>query len=862
MKTRKTPPRLFLRFFRWYCHPRLVDHIEGDLIEDYGEKLKTSGRRKADVHFIIDVIRLCRPRIIRPVRGYTNLNTTAMYKSYFKIAWRNLLKNKGYSSINIAGLAVGMTIALLIGLWIWDEVSFNSYFANRDRLAQVMLNQTHEGTIYTGSTIQMPLGDALRSGYSHDIEAVSLASWNSPFIISHGANKLTGKGMWVQPDFPSMFSLKMLSGNYKALNDPSTMLISSSLAKAIFGNGDPINKSLRIDNRFDLVVGGVYEDLPHNTTFHESQLLLPWDNKENWMNTQTDNWMNHCGNLFVQLRSGSSAQVVSEKIRAVPTPHIKQWKEEVMLHALTDLHLYNEFENGKVSGGRIQFVWLFGIVGVFVLLLACINFMNLSTARSEKRAKEVGIRKAIGSARGQIVKQFLSESIVVAFLSFAMSLILAQLSLPYFNALADKKIFVPWGEPVFWLAMIGFTLFTGLISGSYPAFFLSSFRPVKILKGFSAVGRLAVLPRKVLVVVQFTVSVTLIICTMIVFRQIQFAKERSAGYNRDGLITVGLHSPELRNNVQVIKNELLQKRLVESMALSSQSPAQFSNNNGIDWRGKDPGLVVFFRNVGVTPDYGKTVNWTIARGRDFSADLPGDSAAMIINQKAAGIMGFEDPVGEITEFGGKKFTIIGVANDMLTQSPYAPAEPAFFITDDWMSVIVMRLNDKKPVDDALAEIAEVFRKYNPETPFDYSFVNAEYGRKFSAEERIGSLAGLFAVLAIFISCLGLFGLASFVAEQRAKEIGIRKVLGATVASLWKMLSKDFVILTVIACAISIPLCIMFMNNWLMQYEYRTTLTWQVFAIAALGAVALTLITVSFQAIKAAVANPVKNLRSE
>ncbi len=851
-----------MRFFRWYCHPRLADHIEGDLIEDYGDRLKRSGVKKADIRFIIDVIRLFRPGIIRPVSTYNNLNTSAMYRSYFKIAWRNLLKNKGYSSINIAGLAVGMSIALLIGLWIRDEVSFNSAFANRDRLAQVMLNQTHEGTVYTGSTIQMPLGDALRSRYAHDIEAASLASWNSSYIVSRGDNKLTGKGMWVEPDFPSMFSLKMLSGNYDALRDPATMLISSSLAKMIFGNDDPMNKPLRIDNRFDLVVGGVYEDLPHNTAFYETQMLLPWHNDENWMNTQTDDWMNHCGALYVLLREGTNPVTVNEKIRAVPTPHITRWKEEIMLQPFRDLHLYNEFENGKASGGRIQFVWLFGTVGLFVLLLACINFMNLSTARSEKRAREVGIRKAIGSARGQIIHQFLSESLVVTFLSFVICLIIVQVSLPYFNTLADKKISVPWEEPMFWLAMTGFTVFTGLISGSYPAFFLSGFRPVKILKGITGLGRLAVLPRKVLVVVQFTVSVTLIISTMIVFRQIQFARERSAGYQRDGLVTVGLHTPELRNNVGVIRNELIQKGVVESMALSSQSPANFSNNNGLEWRGKEPGLEIFFRNVGVTPDYGKTVGWTIAKGRDFSADLPGDSAAMIINQKAASVMRFDDPIGEVVEFWGRKYTIIGVANDMLTQSPYEPAQPALFITNDWMNYIVMRLNETAPVHETLATIGEVFRKYNPEAPFDYSFVNDEYGRKFAAEERIGSLAGLFAVLAIFISCLGLFGLASFVAEQRAKEIGIRKILGATVAGLWKMLSRDFVVLTVIACVVSIPLCFIFMNNWLMQYEYRTTITWHVFAAAATGAIMLTLVTVSFQAIRAAMANPVRNLRSE
>ncbi|MBT1704755.1 ABC transporter permease [Fulvivirgaceae bacterium PWU20] len=784
-----------------------------------------------------------------------------MYQSYFKIAWRNLVKNKGYSSINIVGLAIGMAVAMSIALWVWDEVSFDSYFTNRERLAQVMVSQTNEGVTYTHGTVQMPLGDALRNGYASDFNSVSLASGNNSFMLTHNETKLPANGMWVQHEFSSMFTLKMLSGNYAALNNPSTMLISSSLAKSLFGEDDALNKSIRIDTRFDLVVGGVYEDFPYNTTFQGVKMLLPWDNKENWLNRQTA-WTNHCGQLFVLLNDAVDLQGASEKIKAVPTSHIDKWKEEVMLHPMSDLHLYNAFENGKASGGRIQFVWLFGVIGVFVLLLACINFMNLSTARSEKRAKEVGIRKTIGSIRNQIVTQFLSESIMLSTLSLVISLVLVELSLPYFNMIADKRIAVPWESTTFWLIIITFTLFTGLIAGSYPAFYLSAFKPVKILKGAFIAGRSAVLPRKVLVVVQFTVSLTLIIGTMIIFWQIQHARERSAGYNRDGLITVGMYSTELRKNVEVIKNELLQKGVIESMALSSQSPAHFSNNNGIEWRGKDPGLVVFFRNVGVTPDYGKTVGWKLIKGRDFSPDLPSDSSAIIVNKNAARIMGFEDPLGEVVTFRGKQFTVIGVTEDMITQSPYASSEPSFFITDDWMGFIVMRLSESVPTPDALDKVQKVFKKHDPASPFNFSFVNADYAKKYSTEERIGNLSALFAILAIFISCLGLFGLASFVAEQRTKEIGIRKVLGATVVSIWKMLSKEFVMLTFIACGIAIPISFILMDKWLVQYQYRITITWQLFAIAALGILMLTLITVSFQAIKAAWASPVKNLRSE
>lgn len=860
MQNDPMPPRVFLNFFRWYCNPKLADHIEGDLLEVYGVRAVKSGKLKADIRFIIDVLLLFRPGIIKSNATHTNLNSYGMYKNYIKIAWRNLLKSKMYSTINIAGLAAGMTVALLIGLWMWDEFSFDSYFKNKKTLAQVMILQTNEGITYTGGTVQMPLGDALRTGYGADIKAVSLTSWHEDHIMAFGEKKLNGTSMWVQSDFPNMLALDMLQGS-KAFGDPSTILISASFAKALFGTEDPVNKSVRMDNKTDVRVGGVYEDFPHNTTFFDTHVFLPWENQENWRKSEMD-WMNHCGQLFVQLADHADAAVVSEKIRAVPTPHISRWKEEVMLQPMEKLHLYSEFENGKVSGGRIEMVWLIAIIGLFVLLLACINFMNLATARSERRAKEVGIRKSIGSARGQLIRQFLSESLLITSLALLFCLVITQVSLPFFNELAEKQIQIPWTNGIFWVAILGFTFFTGLVSGSYPAFYLSAFNPVSVLKGTFKAGRFSSLPRKILVVVQFTVSVTLIISTVIVFRQIEHAKSRMPGFAREGLITVNFNTDDLHKHVGVIRNELMQKGVIENLAQSSVSPAHFDNNNGIDWRGKDPAFVIFFRNVSVTPDYGKTVGWTIKEGRDFSQDLPGDSSSMIINEKAAEIMGFKDPVGEVVKFHDKEYTLIGVAKDMATQSPYEPSEPSFFITNAWTRLIIMRLNPTMPVREAIAGIEPVFKKYNPESPFDFSFVDQEYARKFSNEERIGNLAALFASLAVFISCLGLFGLASFVAEQRTKEIGIRKILGASVSNLWRMLSRDFVLLVIVSCGIAIPLSALMMNNWLMNFQYRTTLSWQIFALAMAGLLGLTLLTVSYQAVKAALANPVKSLRSE
>ncbi len=488
--------------------------------------------------------------------------------------------------------------------------------------------------------------------------------------------------------------------------------------------------------------------------------------------------------------------------------------------------------------------------------------MNLSTARSEKRAKEVGIRKTIGSARNQLVGQFLTESIVVACAALAFALLLVQLTLPYFNLLANKNIVMPWGEPLFWLLTGGFMLFSGILSGSYPAFYLSSFRPVQVLKGTFRAGRMAALPRKALVVIQFTVSIALIMGTVVVFRQLEHAKDRPAGYTRAGLITVGINTPELQSHYDVLKEEIMKTGTVVSMARSSQSPAHFGNNNSLEWPGKDPELVVFFRNVSVSPEFGKTIGWTIKNGRDFSADILSDSSAIIVNQTAADIMKLANPVGERVTYRGKSYTIIGIANDMITQSPYDPSQPAMFFMEGWIGVITMRINPEVPMQQAITTLGALFKKHNPASPFTYQFVDEEYGHKFSDEERIGKLAGIFATLAVFISCLGLFGLASFVAEQRTKEIGIRKTMGASVASLWQMLSKDFVVLVIIACGIALPLSFWFMNNWLSHYQYHTTLSWPLFITVAIGALAIALFTVSFQAIKAATANPVKSLRSE
>lgn len=793
-----------------------------------------------------------------------------MFKNYLKIARRNLLKNKAYAIINIAGLGAGMAIVILIGLWEWDELTFDHYHSNHAELAQIMDTQSFNGEINTGTAIALPLKKELQSVYGGHFKALSLASWNNAHILAAGDKKISQSGMWVEPDFPAMLTLKMVSGSLDALKDPSSMIIASSVAKSLFGEQDPINQLVRLDNQTDMKVAGVYEDLPYNTSFYNTKFLLPWNKYLTvafWLKDLESRWDTHCAQLFVQLNSHTSPEKITAAVKNIMAAHLDATagnKEEILLHPMDNWHLHSEFKNGKANGGRIQFVWLFGIIGGFVLLLACINFMNLSTAKSEKRAREVGVRKASGSTQQQLISQFLIESLLVAFVAFSLSVLLVQLLLPVFNTLADKQISTPLLNPQFWMITVAFTIFTGLLAGSYPAFYLSGFEPVKVLKGTFKPGRHASLPRKVLVVLQFTVSVALIIGTLIVYKQIKFTQNRPVGYAREGLIMSGIGMPEFYRHYDAIRNDLLQSGVADNAAASNSPATDVQDAQmGFEWKDKDPDSKPLFGMVNVTHDYGKTINWEMKEGRDFSRSFPSDTGTFILNEAAVKVTGLKHPIGEIIRWKGKEHVITGVVKDMVTGSPYKATQPVIFMLDyGWLNVMTIHLKPNIPIRGALARIIPIFNKYNPDSPFEYQFVDEEYAKKFSDEERIGKMATFFTVLAIFISCLGLFGLASFVAEQRKKEITVRKILGASVFSLWEMLSKDFVMLVMTSCFIAIPMSWYFLDRWLQKYEYRTQISWWIFGVAVLASLIITLLTVSFQAIKAALKDPVKSLRSE
>jgi putative ABC transport system permease protein len=794
-----------------------------------------------------------------------------MIKNYFKIAWRTLLKGKAYSAINIGGLAVGMAVAILIGLWIYDELSFNKYHKNYERIAQVMQHANYNGKIESQVSNPAVMGPELRAKFGNDFKYVIQSSWTGGNLLSIGNKHISATGNFFDADAPEMLTLKMLKGTRAGLKDPYSILMSASTATALFGNEEPVNKVIKLNRTTDVKVTGVYEDLPDNTSFRDIKVMMPWDLwliQNPWVKDMQEPWGSNFSQTFVQIADNADMNKVSAKIKNTKLNNIS--KEEakyqwvVFLQPMRKWNLYNEFKNGVNTGGSIQYVWLFGIIGIFVLVLACINFMNLATARSEKRAKEVGIRKTVGSMRWQIIKQFFAEAYLVVLLAFILSIVLVSLLLPLFNDVAGKKLEMPLANPSFWLAGLAFVTLTGLLSGSYPALYLSSFQPIKVLKGTFRVGKLASIPRKVLVVAQFTVSVMLIIGTVIVYQQIQHAKNRPIGYSRNGLINLGLEK-EIREHFEAVRTELKKDGAIEEMS-ASNSPLTgvWNTNGGFDWEGKDPNLAVDFPNNRVTYDFGKTVGWTIKQGRDFSREFATDSAAFIINESAAKFLGFSNPVGKTLKWNSEAYTIIGIVNDIMQESPFYPVRPSLYHLRNTKNMYngILKLNPKSGIKESLSKIEQVWKKYVPEAPFSYKFVDEEFGNKFANEERIGKLSSYFAILAIFISCLGLFGMASFVAEQRTKEIGIRKVLGASVANLWRLLSKEFVMLVFFSCVLATPIAYYYLSKWLKNYDYRVEIKWQVFVFAALTAIFITLITVSFQAVKAALANPVKSLRTE
>jgi ABC-type antimicrobial peptide transport system permease subunit len=788
-----------------------------------------------------------------------------MLPIYFKTAFRNLWKNRTYSLLNISGLAIGITCAALIFLWVEDEKTFNHNFANHDSLYRIMQNEATDAGISTKSPTPGPLAAALKTDIP-GIKNSGRLSWAMDELVVVDNKSIKENGIYADPSIATMFSLNFKYGKAPdALNEPQSVIISETLADKFFGKENPVGKTLKMNGKSAYSVDGLYTitgvfaDLPANCSYH-FQWVSPYETWEN-ANPWAKPWSNNMAETIVELNSPADATVINKKLINYLSTKIEGSKNQCFLFSMNDWNLRDQFENGVQTGGKIKYVHLFSSIAIIILLIACINFMNLATARSEQRAKEVGVLKVMGAGRGRLIGKFIGESIFMSFIAVVLAIVMLYLLMPAYNSLVQKKLSPDLSDPFHITILLAITLVAGLVAGSYPAFFLSSFNPVKVLKGIRIKNSKAVIfIRKGLVITQFSASVILIICTVIIYLQIQYIKNRDIGYNKNGLVYMDLQGA-MKDHFSVIKNELIATGYVENAATGLHDALHvYSYGSGFSWAGKEPNLKVPIHSNVVSPEYISTMRLKLTSGRDFYEGNV-DSGSVVINESMAKLMATEGKAGSILNVGKNNLRIVGVIKDFIFNNIYGSGSPLVLICGNYSAtVMALRFKQNANITQALAKTEAVMKKQNPGYPFEYRFADEDFNKMFTSESLIGKLAGVFALLAIFISSLGLFGLAAYSAERRTKEIGIRKVLGASVSGLAGMLSREFIQLSVLSCLIGFPVAQWIMHNWLQNYEYRTVIHWWVFALAGAAAVTVALMTVSFQAIKAAIANPVKSLK--
>lgn len=789
-----------------------------------------------------------------------------MLKNYLLVALRNIRKNKIFSAINILGLALGMTCSLLILLWVQDENGIDAFHKNGSLIYSIYERQYYDGKVESGHYTPGLLPDEMKRKIP-EIEYSSGFAWKDLNTFSVGDKILKEEGNHASTDFFKMFSYPLLEGNARtALSTPVSIAVSRKMAVDFFGSPkEALGKTIRFDNRQDLMVSAVFENLPPNTSEKFDYLI-------NWHSFLEDNpwakeWGNNGPQTLIQLHKDANPALVEKKITHFLDDLNKEqsvgFRIQLGMQLFGDIYLHSNFKNGNLEGGRVEYVRLFSLVALFILLIACINFMNLTTARSVKRAKEIGIRKVVGAIRPVLIRQFIGEAILLSFLAVLIAAGLLALLLPTFNHVTGKEIRLPFNRVYFWISIFILTLLTGFVSGSYPALFLSAFNPVTVLKGTLKTKTGALWFRKGLVVFQFVLSIVLIIGMIIISKQVSYVENINLGYDKENLIYVPIEG-ELMEKYNLFKEELLNKPGIQLVTRISQTPTQIANGTyGVDWDGKDQNTKPMFTNAAAGFDFARTLQLTLVNGRDFSKDYGTDTAGYIVNESALKKIGYKDPVGKRLTFWGKKGTIIGVVKDFHFNSLREPISPLIIRLgekDKWGSVLV-RTNPGR-TKDALTSLESVYRAVNPKFPFTYQFSDLEYQKLYKSEETVQQLSTYFACLGIFISCLGLLGLAMFTAEQKTKEIGIRKVLGASMPSIVTLLSKEFLSFVMLAFLIASPLAWWAMHKWLQDYAYRVDIGWGVFAVAGILALLIALFTISFQAIRAAVANPAVSLKNE
>jgi ABC-type antimicrobial peptide transport system permease subunit len=784
-----------------------------------------------------------------------------MFKSYLKIAWRNIWRNKAFSITNLSGLTIGMTCTMLILLWVQDELNWDKFHPDHQNIYQVMVNRDFNGEVNTDKSVPFPLAEELKRNFPQ-VKNATTDNYGSDIILKYNETIIKRRALNVSQEYNDVFQWKVLKGSLaRSLANPEDIILTASTARSLFGDADPLGKVVRVDNHSDYTVSAVVEDVPSNSSI-QFNALLPFNPSSDFVKQASTDWVNCFSQTFIKLQPGTDVTALNKQISVLANSRGEKKNFVYFLHPMDKWRLYSDFKHGVNTGGMISYVKLFTVIAIIILLIACVNFMNLSTAKSEKRAKEVGIRKTLGSERKQLLLQFYSESMIFSFIAFLLSVGAVFLLLPLFNSMINKQLHLDILDPLFILLAIMLIVVTGLVAGSYPALYLSSFNPVKVLKGTFLAGKNASIPRKVLVVLQFSISVLLISSTILVYQQIQHVKGRDLGYNPNNLISIP-SSDDANKNAEVIRNELIQTGLVSAVTRTSSPVTDIWNYTPApNWKGKPQNADLIMSAMRSDIDFGKTVGARMIQGRDFM-NTPGDTSVMLLNKEAVSIMQLKDPIGMEMQYGNRKYTVVGITDNIVMTSPYAPVKPMMVLLDRRGSAFfLVRLKDGVQPQQALSHIETIFKKYNPQYPFDFSFVDQQFNQKFVTEDLIGKLTNLFAGLAIFICCLGLSGLTAFTIEKRFKEIGIRKVLGASIRQLLFLISKEFLYLVLLAALISIPVTWWILHNWLEGYEYRVTITIWLFAGSCAGVLLLTMVIVWLNSLRAALANPVNSLRSE
>lgn len=861
-----SPPKAWLRFLRWFCHSDFVEEIEGDLLERFYDYAPTMTPRQARWRCRRDIITLLRPNLIRPIHLQI---TPIMLRQHLKISWRQLRREKVYTSLNIFGLALGIAIAILTTLWVRDEFAFDKNFTQYDRIGRVMQHRTFDGNKATWWSTAYPLAEALRKDYDHLFDRIALSTWPSTYTLTVGANSLATEGLFMDKGGPIILELHLETGSLKDFSGPGDILLSTQLAQQLFPNQDPLGQSLTIGEEV-VQVRGVYTNLPENCSFHNVKYVASWElypKLDNWIGEMPHPWYSSSFQALVLRKEQLNFEQISTQIAAIITDNASDEstqtaKPKAFVHPMNKWYLSSTFNDGYNTGGRIDAIWRFGFISALVLLLACINFINLSTARAERHALEVGVRKTLGSGRGLLLQQFYTSALLLVGLSFLLAVALAAVLTSPFNQLLDTSLNLFTAGWSYWLLALLLVVSLGIFLGSFSAWRLAGLKLLPALRAnLHQATTSKALSRQALVVIQFTIAITLITGVLLVNQQIQMGQERDKGYDADDMLMTYVQDEQLLQSMTSVREELLQSGYFTELAQASAPVSEvWATNLGIRWPGKDPSVNFAFPNANISSNFGKTVGWTILQGRDFSPGLASDSSAFIINKAAMQYMGLSKPLGTIIHWNDEPFTIIGIVDNIITGSPYEPMQPQLYHVGAGEGRVIHLRLAQRDIPTALAKLETTYQRFFPGYVLDYSFADESFALKFGDEAQLQQLMTALSMLAIFISCLGLLGLATYMVQKRQREIGIRKVLGASVTQVWQLLSNQFMILVGLACVVAIPVAYLLARQWLAQYTLQTSIHWSLFVMAGLGAVVLALGTISWQTIRAARANPVKTIR--